>query len=47
MNITQNSPGFFTPVVVENRVFQKKHYLWPIPLNQLAQNPEIGQNPGW
>lgn len=32
----------------ENPVFdESKHYLWPIPLNQLAQNPNIGQNPGW
>ncbi|MGA0560656.1 RagB/SusD family nutrient uptake outer membrane protein [Larkinella sp. VNQ87] len=31
-----------------NPVFdENKHYLWPIPLNTLAQNPEIKQNPGW
>lgn len=31
-----------------NPVFdESKHYLWPIPLNVLAQNPAIGQNPGW
>ena len=31
-----------------NPVFDEgKHYLWPIPLNDLAQNPKIGQNPGW
>ncbi len=30
-----------------NPVFEDKHYLWPIPLNVLAQNPKIGQNPGW
>jgi hypothetical protein len=24
-----------------------RDYLWPIPLNTLAQNPNIGQNPGW
>jgi hypothetical protein len=31
-----------------NPVFdESKHYLWPIPLNVLAQNPNIGQNPGW
>ena len=33
---------FGTPVFEES-----KHYLWPIPLNTLAQNPEIKQNPGW
>jgi hypothetical protein len=32
----------------ENPVFdENKHYLWPIPLNSLAQNPNIKQNPGW
>jgi len=30
------------PVFDEN-----KHYLWPIPLNALSQNPELKQNPGW
>ncbi len=31
-----------------NPVFdESKHYLWPIPLNALAQNPALGQNPGW
>jgi hypothetical protein len=31
-----------------NPVFdENKHYLWPIPLSDLAQNPAIGQNPGW
>ena len=26
---------------------ESKHYLWPIPLNVIAQNPAITQNPGW
>ena len=26
---------------------EAKHYLWPIPLNDLSQNPAIKQNPGW
>ena len=31
-----------------NPVFdESKHYLWPIPLNDLAQNPNLKQNPGW
>jgi hypothetical protein len=31
-----------------NPVFdESKHYLWPIPLSDLAQNPNIKQNPGW
>lgn len=31
-----------TPVFDES-----KHYLWPIPLSVLGQNPNVGQNPGW
>jgi len=31
-----------TPVFDENR-----HYLWPIPLSAIAQNPNIEQTPGW
>ena len=26
---------------------ESKHYLWPIPLVVLSQNPNVGQNPGW
>ncbi len=26
---------------------QSKHYLWPIPLSAIAQNPAITQTPGW
>ncbi|WP_051113236.1 RagB/SusD family nutrient uptake outer membrane protein [Lunatimonas lonarensis] len=32
----------------DNPVFdESKDYLWPIPLSDLAQNPSLGQNPGW
>jgi hypothetical protein len=32
----------------ENPVFDEgKHYLWPIPINDISQNPNLGQNPGW
>ena len=30
------------PVFDEN-----KHYLWPIPLSVISQNPNVAQNPGW
>jgi len=26
---------------------ENKHYLWPIPLSAISQNPNIQQNPGW
>ncbi|MFT7034662.1 MAG: hypothetical protein ACJA2S_003180 [Cyclobacteriaceae bacterium] len=32
----------------ENPEFDEgKHYLWPLPLSALSQNPNLGQNPGW
>ena len=33
---------YATPVFDES-----KHYLWPIPLSDISQNPNLGQNPGW
>lgn len=29
------------------RVFEEKHYLYPIPENDKLMNPKLGQNPGW
>ncbi|MEK6476187.1 RagB/SusD family nutrient uptake outer membrane protein [Catalinimonas sp. 4WD22] len=26
---------------------ESKHYLWPIPISEISQNPNLGQNPGW
>ncbi len=26
---------------------ESKHYLWPIPISAISQNPNLGQNPGW
>ncbi|MDH5602798.1 MAG: RagB/SusD family nutrient uptake outer membrane protein [Cyclobacteriaceae bacterium] len=32
----------------ENPVFDEgKHYLWPLPISVISQNPKLGQNPGW
>ena len=32
----------------ENPVFdESRHYLWPLPLDALTQNPNFEQNPGW
>lgn len=31
----------------ENRQFQKKHYLRPIPASQILLNPKLEQNPDW
>jgi hypothetical protein len=29
------------------RFDESRNYLWPVPFNQLQQNPDLGQNPGW
>jgi hypothetical protein len=26
---------------------ESKHYLWPLPINSISQNPALGQNPNW
>jgi hypothetical protein len=47
LNITQNLPDFFTPTVFETRVFTKRHYLFPIPANDVNSDDLMVQNPGW
>ncbi len=45
-NIAADADGYI--VVMTGRQFdENKHYLWPVPLNQLQRNPNLGQNPGW
>lgn len=46
----QNGIRTYTRTVVENRVFKKKMYWWPIPLSVLQKYPKgkrLEQNPGW
>lgn len=40
-------PAFYKRTVFENRVFQKKHYLWPIPQQELDVDKNLVQNTGW
>ena len=45
-----NSPqldNFYTEVIFENRVFTERHYLWPIPQDEINANPALIQNTGW
>jgi hypothetical protein len=37
----------YTRFKVEDRVFQPKHYLMPIPQSEIDKNPNLQQNPGW
>ena len=34
-------------ILYEDRVWNDKHYLYPLPSDQLQLNPQLGQNPGW
>lgn len=48
LNISQDPPTkFFQKVVIEKRVFEKKHYLFPVPQGEININPRLVQNFGW
>ncbi|MDD7887544.1 RagB/SusD family nutrient uptake outer membrane protein [Flavivirga sp. 57AJ16] len=38
---------FYNVVTVEDRVFEFKHYLWPVPQDERNTNTSLVQNPGW
>jgi hypothetical protein len=40
-------PAFYVRTVFENRVFQKRHYLWPVPQRELNVDKNLIQNTGW
>lgn len=44
---SKTDPAFFKRAVVERRIFQKKHYLWPMLKTETDKNPNLVQNPGW
>jgi len=47
LDIGKNLPGFLNVVTFETRVFTKRHYLFPIPSNDVNVDSELIQNPGW
>lgn len=49
MNIDSSDPkeGFHTREKLENRIFERRMYLYPIPLNQIQKSKKLVQNPGW
>ena len=47
MNAKADIPAFFEKVVTETRVFNKRHYLFPIPDQDIRRNPKMVQNLGW
>lgn len=46
INATEES-NFYNKVVFETRVFEQRHYLWPIPQDEIDSNPNLIQNSGW
>lgn len=38
---------FYKPVVIQERVFQDKHYLMPVPQSEIDKDPGLVQNYGW
>ncbi|WP_165043007.1 RagB/SusD family nutrient uptake outer membrane protein [Dysgonomonas sp. ZJ709] len=47
MNIAKDGDEFYERTVVENRIFQKKHYFFPIPEKDININRALTQNMGW
>lgn len=49
MQITKNADNAFTytPTVIENRQWQDKMYLFPIPQSEILKAGNLIQNPGW
>lgn len=47
LNYMKDAPEFFEKVVFETRVFDDRHYLFPIPDADIRRNPKMVQNLGW
>lgn len=50
IEIKKNGDGSFSynpNVIAEEKVFEKKHYFFPIPQTEMNRNLNMRQNPGW
>ncbi|MDT3405306.1 RagB/SusD family nutrient uptake outer membrane protein [Mucilaginibacter terrae] len=47
LTVDADPPNFFNVVTLETRVFQKKHYLFPIPQADINSDKQLKQNTGW
>lgn len=47
MNSLADAPNFFEKIATETRVFDTRHYLFPIPNADILRNPKMVQNYGW
>lgn len=45
--LKQDTHGELTWLTNIPRIWENKHYLYPIPENDKLMNPKLGQNPGW
>lgn len=46
-SVEVDANGYIVTLNGNKRKYDKKYYLYPIPSNEIALNPAIGQNPGW
>lgn len=47
LNINADMPDFLNIVSFETRVFNKRHYFFPLPSDDINNDKELVQNPGW
>ncbi len=50
LNVSSEAAGvavLYKPVIIQTRVFSDKHYLMPIPQNEIDKDPNLVQNYGW
>jgi starch-binding outer membrane protein, SusD/RagB family len=47
LNLDATLPAFYEKRAFETRVFGKRHYFFPIPEEDVNNNPLLVQNPGW
>jgi len=47
LDINSNAPDFYNVVVFENRVFNSRSYLFPIPQADINADTKLVQNTGW
>jgi len=47
LSINAKLPSFYSQTTLENRVFQLRNYLFPIPQFEINNDKQLVQNPGW
>jgi hypothetical protein len=47
LSVNETLPGFYKQIAFEQRVFQKRNYLFPIPQSEINNDKQLVQNPGW